>query len=253
MPTASLPPKAEASAIERPAPVRACFSEAAPIAPRGERGSALAHGRRTNEMQLAILGIGENQLERAVKDIWSGLNAWRLWTLFGYNDVKMRYRRSTLGPFWASLSMGAQVLVTGFVMAFLFHITLAALPALYLHWTDYLGLSHHYHFRGRHRLHQFGGIDPAGQKAVVRLSAASRLAKYHCRCAHDRRLLRRRVFVWSFPGPDISAGHSRSRSVPAQLRMDGRRRRHPVDAVPRYSADRNQCIHGAVLADAGGL
>jgi ABC-type polysaccharide/polyol phosphate export permease len=75
-------------------------------------------------MRLAILGIAENQLERAVQDIWAGLNAWRLWTLFGYNDVKMKYRRSTLGFFWASLSMAAQVLVTGFVMAYLFHMTL---------------------------------------------------------------------------------------------------------------------------------
>jgi lipopolysaccharide transport system permease protein len=75
-------------------------------------------------MQLALLGIGENQAERALEDIWSGLNAWRLWTLFGFNDVRMRYRRSTLGPFWASLSMGVQVFVTGFVMAYLFHMTL---------------------------------------------------------------------------------------------------------------------------------
>lgn len=75
-------------------------------------------------MQLALLGIGEDQTEKALQDIWSGLHAWRLWTLFGFNDVRMRYRRSTLGFFWASLSMGIQVLVTGFVMAFLFHITL---------------------------------------------------------------------------------------------------------------------------------
>ena len=81
-----------------------------------------------------------------LKDIWSGLNAWRLWTLFGYNDVKMRYRRSTLGLFWASLSMAAQVLVTGFVMAYLFHMTLQRYLALYLHRADYLGLSHHHHF-----------------------------------------------------------------------------------------------------------
>jgi lipopolysaccharide transport system permease protein len=79
---------------------------------------------RTVRMQVAILGIAEDQIERAVADIRAGLNAWRLWTLFGYNDVKMKYRRSTLGPFWASLSMGAQVFVTGFVMAYLFHMTL---------------------------------------------------------------------------------------------------------------------------------
>jgi lipopolysaccharide transport system permease protein len=72
-------------------------------------------------MQLALLGIGENQLEKAVQDVWDGLHAWRLWSLFGLNDVKMRYRRSTLGPFWATLSMGIQILVTGFIMTYLFH------------------------------------------------------------------------------------------------------------------------------------
>jgi ABC-type polysaccharide/polyol phosphate export permease len=75
-------------------------------------------------MQLAILGIGEHQVELAVKDLWTGLNAWRLWMLFGSNDVRMRYRRSTIGPFWASLSMGVQILVTAFVMSYLFHTTL---------------------------------------------------------------------------------------------------------------------------------
>jgi lipopolysaccharide transport system permease protein len=35
----------------------------------------------------------------------------------------MRYRRSTLGPFWATLSMGIQILITGFVMSYLFHTT----------------------------------------------------------------------------------------------------------------------------------
>jgi homopolymeric O-antigen transport system permease protein len=76
------------------------------------------------KMQLALLGIDQIQAKKAVQDIWGGLNAWRLWTLFGFNDVKMRYRRSTLGPFWASLSMALQVLVTGFVMAVLFKMTL---------------------------------------------------------------------------------------------------------------------------------
>lgn len=75
-------------------------------------------------MNVATLGIAESQLQKAITDIWAGLNAWRLWTLFGYNDVKMKYRRSTLGPFWASLSMAGQVFVTGFVMAYLFHMTL---------------------------------------------------------------------------------------------------------------------------------
>jgi ABC-type polysaccharide/polyol phosphate export permease len=74
-------------------------------------------------MQLALLGIGENQLGKALQDIWDGLRAWHLWWLFGLNDVKMRYRRSTLGPFWATLTMGIQIAVTGSVMTYLFNTT----------------------------------------------------------------------------------------------------------------------------------
>jgi lipopolysaccharide transport system permease protein len=80
--------------------------------------------KRAVGMNVATLGTAESQLKKATGDIWAGLNAWRLWTLFGYNDVKMKYRRSTLGPFWASLSTAGQVFVTGFVMAYLFHMTL---------------------------------------------------------------------------------------------------------------------------------
>lgn len=75
-------------------------------------------------MPLALLDIGEDQFGKAVQDIWDGLHAWRLWCLFGLNDVKMRYRRSTLGPFWATLSTGIQILVTGLVMTYLFHTTI---------------------------------------------------------------------------------------------------------------------------------
>lgn len=75
-------------------------------------------------MQLALLGIGEKQIDKAVREIWASLNAWHLWSLFGYNDVKMRYRRSTLGPFWATLSTGVQILVTAFVMTYLFKTSL---------------------------------------------------------------------------------------------------------------------------------
>ena len=72
-------------------------------------------------MQIILLRVNERQIVKAVQDIWTGLRAWRLWSLFGFNDVKMRYRRSTLGPFWVSLSTGTQILVMGFVMTFLFH------------------------------------------------------------------------------------------------------------------------------------
>jgi homopolymeric O-antigen transport system permease protein len=64
---------------------------------------------------------GRNQIAIAVDEITDSLCAWRLWGLFGYLDVKLRYRRSVLGPFWATLSMAIQIVVMAFVMGHLFN------------------------------------------------------------------------------------------------------------------------------------
>jgi lipopolysaccharide transport system permease protein len=67
-----------------------------------------------------VLGIDRQNIGAAIEDMRGGIAAWRLWSLYGLNDVKLRYRRSTLGPFWATLSMAVVILVTGFVLSFLF-------------------------------------------------------------------------------------------------------------------------------------
>jgi len=54
-------------------------------------------------------------------DVFDGVAMWRVWHLFGANEVRNRYRRSTLGPFWVSISMGVQALVTAFVLGYLFN------------------------------------------------------------------------------------------------------------------------------------
>jgi ABC-type polysaccharide/polyol phosphate export permease len=58
----------------------------------------------------------------AAVDIVHGLTEWRLWWTMAWNDVKMRYRRSLLGPFWLTISMGISVAVMGFLYAKLFKI-----------------------------------------------------------------------------------------------------------------------------------
>jgi ABC-type polysaccharide/polyol phosphate export permease len=42
---------------------------------------------------------------RAADDIAEGVGFWRLWSAMGWQDVRNRYRRSVLGPFWLTLSM----------------------------------------------------------------------------------------------------------------------------------------------------
>lgn len=45
----------------------------------------------------------------ALADVAEGLRRWELWGTLGWHDIRQRYRRSVLGPFWISISMGAMV------------------------------------------------------------------------------------------------------------------------------------------------
>ena len=42
-------------------------------------------------------------------DLKESLCLWRLWTLLGWLEIRQRYARSKLGPFWLTVSMGILV------------------------------------------------------------------------------------------------------------------------------------------------
>lgn len=58
-------------------------------------------------------------------DLYQGLHQWPLWTMLGWSDIRQRYRRSTLGPFWITLSTGIFILVLGVIYGRLFKIDVA--------------------------------------------------------------------------------------------------------------------------------
>lgn len=64
----------------------------------------------------------DSRTVRAVADITEGLAQWRLWGLLGWQDIRQRYRRSMLGPFWLTLSMGINIVALGILYGKLFHI-----------------------------------------------------------------------------------------------------------------------------------
>lgn len=63
----------------------------------------------------------ENLPQMAVRDLVEGLKNYQLWWVFAVHDIKQRFRRSLLGPFWLTLSMGIFVGSLGFVMSQLFN------------------------------------------------------------------------------------------------------------------------------------
>ena len=59
--------------------------------------------------------------ETAANDLWRGLQRRELWGRLGWNDVRRRYRRTTIGPFWNSITLAVYVLTVGTVGAAIWH------------------------------------------------------------------------------------------------------------------------------------
>lgn len=56
----------------------------------------------------------------ALDDLTRSIFAWRLWSLLGWLEIRQRYARSKLGPFWLTISMGVLVGTMGVVYGSLF-------------------------------------------------------------------------------------------------------------------------------------
>lgn len=64
------------------------------------------------------------RLKLALTDLKQGILNWPVWLLLAWQDIKLRYRRSMLGPFWITISMAVTIGMTGFLYGSLFHFRL---------------------------------------------------------------------------------------------------------------------------------
>ena len=62
-----------------------------------------------------------NQRQMAIKDLNEGLQKWRLWLTLSYHDIRLRYRRSVLGPLWLTISIAISLYSMGYLYSSLFH------------------------------------------------------------------------------------------------------------------------------------
>jgi ABC-type polysaccharide/polyol phosphate export permease len=65
-------------------------------------------------------GLTRRNIHRAVADIWNGLQRQALWGTMGWQDIRQRYRRSVIGPFWLTISMGVMVGALGLLYGTIF-------------------------------------------------------------------------------------------------------------------------------------
>jgi len=55
------------------------------------------------------------------QELVAGFRVWPVWVVMGWDDIRQRYRRSVLGPFWITLSMGVFIFVLGLIYSRLFN------------------------------------------------------------------------------------------------------------------------------------
>lgn len=62
-----------------------------------------------------------NQNPSALQSIFAGIGQSSLAAILGWQDIKQRYRRSTVGPFWITISMGVMIACIGIVFGQIFN------------------------------------------------------------------------------------------------------------------------------------
>ena len=86
-------------------------------------GNVLDSAFRRNTVSIYDSG-DRSDTAQARDDLMAGVRRWRLWSRLGWHDIRKRYRRSILGPFWLTLSMAIMVGSLGLIYGTLFRLDL---------------------------------------------------------------------------------------------------------------------------------
>lgn len=78
-------------------------------------------GGSYNDARMGTVKLSaQSQTRLALRDIAEAVFNPQLWIMLGWQDIKQRYRRSMLGPFWLTISTAVMVLALGFLYAAIF-------------------------------------------------------------------------------------------------------------------------------------
>ena len=80
------------------------------------------------------------QIGPAWRDLMGSIAQWQLWAYLGLQDIKLRYRRSILGPFWITLSMAMTIIGGGYSLCEDHEHEHARLFSLFYGWLSRLDL-----------------------------------------------------------------------------------------------------------------
>src|SRR5438034_8206536 len=92
-----------------------------------------------------MLGIGRADLAAAITDLRQGLTSFHLWHLLAWNEVAQKYRRSLIGPWWMTVSLGTTIGAVAVLFSAIYKLDLTQLlPYLclgYIVWTMVLNIA----------------------------------------------------------------------------------------------------------------
>jgi ABC-2 type transport system permease protein len=74
------------------------------------------------ETPLTDLPTDSRSCRRAFDDLRDGFRHRQLWLHLGWQDIKQRYRRSVLGPFWITIATGVSAIAMGVLYGTLFNL-----------------------------------------------------------------------------------------------------------------------------------
>jgi len=72
-----------------------------------------------------IIRSSHDRTRQAIADLINGAQAWRVWSMTGSLDIRQRYRRTMIGPFWITLSMAVMVATLGVLYSSLFKLEIS--------------------------------------------------------------------------------------------------------------------------------
>jgi ABC-type polysaccharide/polyol phosphate export permease len=75
---------------------------------------------------ITLVDRHRQNLLLALRDLQDGISSIHVWSTLGWLEIKQRYRRSTLGPFWLTISTGAMIAGMGPLYSRLFNQDLSA-------------------------------------------------------------------------------------------------------------------------------
>lgn len=94
--------------------------QVSPVPPAGGSRRDTALNTAGPAIEVVTGDGGPGPYARAWADIRDGFEDWRLWLMLGWQDIRQRYRRTLIGPFWLTISLGFLVGMLGTLYGVLF-------------------------------------------------------------------------------------------------------------------------------------